>query len=52
MEQASRFTYDFYLYFVGQNLGTWLNLTGRETERSGSPLSMEETWMLFTESNK
>lgn len=52
MGQTWRCIYDFWLYFTCQNLGTWLNLPTRGTEKRSSSLSTVETWTSFTESIK
>lgn len=52
MGQTWRCIYDFWLYFTGQNLGTWINLPARGTEKCSSSLSTIETWTSFTESVK
>lgn len=40
MKQAWRYVYNLYLYFFGQNLETWLNLTAKGTEKCSSSLSI------------
>lgn len=42
MVQAQMCIYDFYLHFISQNTGLWLNTTARATEKCNLSLSTEE----------